>query len=82
MENSKLYKKNQDYSNSISDNLSELASNSYKMGMAQVYAHILYSIQCYKFSTDDISKLIYAWMKNDEDIKDCVYEIMKNMDIK
>ncbi len=81
MENSKLYKQSQDHSNAINDSFTELISNSYKMGMAQAYAYVLHTIQHHKFSTEDISKLIYDCMKDDGDIKDYVYEAMKSMDI-
>ena len=79
MENTKLYKKNQEYVDSYNKHVSEVIGNYYKMGISYAYASILNGIQQYSFTSSDIATLIYSMMKEDADIRDCVYEVMKDM---
>ena len=80
LENTRLYKKNKEYMDICNKHVEDVIGNYFKIGRASAYAIILNSIQQHEWNAQDISKFIYLEMKNDKDINDCVYELMKNME--
>ena len=67
-----------DISKKYSDNHIEYIENIYKLGQAQIMALLLNQFYDENYKVSDIKSFFKAWMDNDKELKNYVYEIMKD----
>lgn len=79
IENTKLYKKLEENGKATSNAFYEFENSAYKVGQAVTLAYLFNVIVIHNFDINQIKEYITSSIKDDEDLKDCFFETLKNI---
>lgn len=79
IENAKLYKKLEEHGNATSNAFYKMETNAYKVGLAVAMGYIYHIIDSHNFDAEQVKRYIISTIKDDADLKDCFYEVLKNI---